>query len=92
MKTLLLAGVTALLMATGTAHAKTKADEFWLAMCLDHVSEEEGDDCVVLEPVGRETCEIIRKLASEHGMLPSKCSTTKEKAKQTVPLELRKRK
>jgi hypothetical protein len=86
MKKLFLSGIAALLLATGAAHAETKADTrtFYVASCLEYVTPEaDGDDCVVTSMLGQglEGCELMRKLLLEQKFIISRCARTVEKAK-----------
>jgi hypothetical protein len=94
MKKLLLTSIAALFLATGAAHAGSKAATFYLASCLEYdTPKEDGDDCTTLSTdQGLKACELLRKHLLEYDLLVGRCAKTEEQAKKTVIKELSKRK
>ena len=82
--TILVTGIAALFLATGTARAQTEAKTFYVASCLKHsTSVEEGNDCAVMSMnnQGLKGCEVLRKLLFEQDLPVGRCMETEQKAK-----------
>jgi hypothetical protein len=88
MKTMLLAGVAALPLATGTAQAGDK--EYYVAACLGYATpKEDGDDCFTISATSDlKACKVLRQVLIEQNLIVSRCTRTEKEAKAelaTIP-------